>query len=70
MKRTLMILVAAGSLGLASRALAADAAAKPDCAEKQKAYDDAKTATKATGKPICRAARTRRAKRRPTARSR
>ncbi len=51
MKRTLMIMVTAASLGLGARVLAADAAAKPDCTEKQKAYDDAKTAAKAASKP-------------------
>lgn len=51
MKRTLMILVATFSLGLGARVLAAEAAAKPDCTEKQKAYDDAKAATKASSKP-------------------
>jgi hypothetical protein len=51
MKRTLMIMVTAASLGLGARVLAADAAAKPDCTEKQKAYDDAKAATKAVAKP-------------------
>jgi hypothetical protein len=51
MKRTLMILVATFSLGLGARVLAADAAAKPDCTEKQKAYDDAKAASNAAGKP-------------------
>ena len=51
MKRTLMILVTAASLGLGARVLAAEAAAKPDCTEKQKAYDDAKTAAKNAPKP-------------------
>jgi hypothetical protein len=51
MKRTLMILVTAASLGLGARVLAAEAAAKPDCSEKQKAYDDAKAATKTAAKP-------------------
>ena len=52
MKRTLMIMVTAASLGLGARVLAAEAAAKPDCSEKQKAYDDAKAATKtASAKP-------------------
>ncbi|HSS39464.1 MAG TPA: hypothetical protein VLT58_11900 [Polyangia bacterium] len=51
MKRTLMILVTAASLGLGARVLAAEAAAKPDCTEKQKAYDDAKTAAKNAAKP-------------------
>ncbi|MFL5305623.1 MAG: hypothetical protein ACJ8F1_10430, partial [Polyangia bacterium] len=51
MKRTLMILVTVASLGLGARVMAADAAAKPDCSEKQKAYDDAKAAAKTAAKP-------------------
>ena len=51
MKRTLMVLVAAWSIGLGARALAAEEAAKPDCTEKQKALDDAKAAEKAAAKP-------------------
>jgi opacity protein-like surface antigen len=48
MKRTLMAIVCAAFLGAAaSVARAADApAAKPDCAEKQKAVDDANAAAK------------------------
>ncbi len=51
MKRTLMIMVTVASMGLGARVLAAEAAAKPDCTEKQKAYDDAKAAVKAAAKP-------------------
>jgi len=51
MKRTLMVLVAAWSIGLGSGALAQEAGAKPDCSEKQKALDDAKAAQKTAGKP-------------------
>jgi hypothetical protein len=50
MKRTLMVLVAAWSMGLGTAALAQEAGAKPDCSEKQKAADDAKAATKTAGK--------------------
>jgi hypothetical protein len=48
MKRTLMAIACAALLGVyGSSALAADApAAKPDCAEKQKAVDDANAAAK------------------------
>ena len=53
MKRTLMAIVCAAFLGAsASVARAADApAAKPDCAEKQKAVDDANAAAKTAPKP-------------------
>jgi hypothetical protein len=51
MKRTLMILISALALGTGVRALAADAAAKPDCAEKQKALDDANAAAKTAATP-------------------
>lgn len=51
MNKKLMILATAISLGLGARAFAAEAAAKPDCSEKQKAYDDAKAAVKAAIKP-------------------
>jgi hypothetical protein len=52
MKRMMMTVLAVAALGLGARAFAADAAAKPDCTEKQKAYDDAKAATKtASAKP-------------------
>jgi hypothetical protein len=48
MKRMLVVLVAALSLGFSGLAAAAD---KPDCTEKQKAVDDAKAAAKAASKP-------------------
>ena len=51
MKRTLLILVTAASFTVGARAFAADAAAKPDCTEKQKAYDDSKAAAKTATKP-------------------
>ena len=51
MKRTLMTLVSALLLSFGSAALAADAAAKPDCSTQQKALDDANTAAKAAAKP-------------------
>ena len=54
MKRTMIILLTVVAFGFGARAFAADAAAgaKPDCTEKQKAYDDAKAATKtASAKP-------------------
>lgn len=52
MKRTLMVLVAAWSIGFGTAALAQEAAGgKPDCSEKQKALDDANAAVKAAGKP-------------------
>ncbi|HXJ23031.1 MAG TPA: hypothetical protein VMT03_22620 [Polyangia bacterium] len=52
MKRTMMILLTAAAIGFGARAFAADApAAKPDCAEKQKAFDDAKAASKTAAKP-------------------
>jgi hypothetical protein len=51
MKRALLIAITAASLGLGGRLLAAEAAAKPDCTEKQKAYDDAKAAAKTASKP-------------------
>lgn len=47
MKRMLVVLVAAVSLGFSGFAAAAD---KPDCSEKQKAVDDAKAAAKAAPK--------------------
>jgi hypothetical protein len=51
MKRTLMALISAFLLmSTGSLALAADPAAKPDCAEKQKAVDDAAAAVKAVPK--------------------
>ncbi len=52
MKRTMMILLTVAAFGFGARAFAADApAAKPDCTEKQKAYDDAKAASKTAAKP-------------------
>jgi hypothetical protein len=52
MKRAIMIVLTAVAFGFGARAFAADApAAKPDCAEKQKAYDDAKAAAKTAAKP-------------------
>ena len=48
MKRALTILVSTAWLGLATGAFAAD---KPDCADKQKAHDDAKAAEKTAAKP-------------------
>jgi hypothetical protein len=52
MKRTMMILLTVATFGFGARAFAADApAAKPDCTEKQKAYDDAKAASKTAAKP-------------------
>jgi len=51
MKRTLMTVATALFLCSAPLALAADAPAKPDCTEKQKAADDASAAVKAAAKP-------------------
>jgi hypothetical protein len=53
MKRMVMVVVAAWSLGLAYAAAAAeDAPAKPDCSDKQKAVDEAKASAKtASAKP-------------------
>ena len=51
MKRTLMVLVAAWSIGFGTAALAQEAGGKPDCSEKQKSLDDAKAAAKTAGKP-------------------
>ena len=51
MKRIMMILVSAFALNVSTAAFAADAGAKPDCAEKQKALDDANAAVKSAGKP-------------------
>jgi hypothetical protein len=53
MKRTLIAIACAAFLGAAGVARAADAgAAKPDCADKQKALDDANAAAKtAAAKP-------------------
>ena len=51
MKRTLMVLVAALSIGIGLRATAFAAEPAPDCSEKQKALDDAKAAAKTAGKP-------------------
>jgi hypothetical protein len=47
-----MILTSIAFLGIAGGALAADTAAtKPDCADKQKAVDDANAAVKTAGTP-------------------
>jgi hypothetical protein len=52
MKRTLIAIACAALFGAVSVARAADAgAAKPDCAEKQKALDDANAAAKTAAKP-------------------
>jgi len=51
MKKILMAVVCAGFLAGSVAARAAEPAAKPDCTEKQKAYDDANTAAKAASKP-------------------
>ena len=52
MKRTLIAIVCAAFLGAGASALAADAGApKADCAEKQKALDDANAAVKTAGAP-------------------
>jgi hypothetical protein len=46
MKRIMMVLVSAFTLSASTGVFAADAAAKPDCAEKQKAVDEANAAVK------------------------
>ena len=51
MRRTFLTLVPVLMLSFGSAAFAADAAAKPDCADKQKAVDDANAAVKAAAKP-------------------
>ena len=50
MKRTLIALISAASLSVCTAAFAADAS-KPDCSEKQKAYDTANSAVKSAGMP-------------------
>lgn len=50
MRRMLLTLVPILTLSFGSAAFAADAA-KPDCADKQKAVDDANAAVKAAAKP-------------------
>ncbi len=50
MKRTLIALVSAASLSVCTAAFAADAS-KPDCSEKQKAYETANSAVKSAGMP-------------------
>ena len=50
MKRTLIALICAASLSVCTAAFAADAS-KPDCSEKQKAYDTANSAVKSAGMP-------------------
>jgi hypothetical protein len=51
MKRMLMTLVPAVMMTFGGLALAADAAAKPDCSTQQKALDDANAAVKTAAKP-------------------
>ena len=51
MKRMLMALIPAAVMAFGSASFAADAAAKPDCTDKQKAVDDANAAVKAAAKP-------------------
>ena len=52
MRRTLIAIVCAAFLGAGASALAADAGgAKADCAEKQKALDDANAAVKTASAP-------------------
>ncbi len=52
MRRILMALIPAVVMTFGAVAFAADAVAKPDCADKQKAVDDAKAAEKtASAKP-------------------
>jgi hypothetical protein len=51
MKPIMMVLISIAALSFGNAAFAADAAAKPDCAEKQKALDDANGAVKSLGKP-------------------
>jgi hypothetical protein len=51
MKRTVTTLICAALIGLGGAAFAADAPAKPDCTEKQKAVDDANTAVKTASTP-------------------
>jgi hypothetical protein len=51
MKRTLIALVSAASLSVCTAVFAADATSKPDCSEKQKAYETANSAVKSAGMP-------------------
>ena len=51
MRRMFLTLVPVLLLGFGSAAFAADATAKPDCADKQKALDDANAAVRAIAKP-------------------
>ncbi|HVZ85553.1 MAG TPA: hypothetical protein VHG72_01175 [Polyangia bacterium] len=51
MKRLMMALIPAALMTFGSVSFAADAAAKPDCADKQKALDDANAAAKTAAKP-------------------
>jgi hypothetical protein len=51
MKRTLMVMVAAMSIGASTIAFAEDAPVKADCSEKKAALDGAKTAAKTASKP-------------------
>jgi hypothetical protein len=50
MKRTMMVLLSAFALSASTGVFAADASSKPDCAEKQKAVDDATAAAKGVSK--------------------
>ena len=51
MRRTFLTLVPVLMLSFGSVAFAADAPPKPDCADKQKALDDANAAVKTAAKP-------------------
>jgi len=51
MRRALMVMISAATLSMGGAAFAAEPAAKPDCADKQKALDDANAAAKTAGKP-------------------
>jgi hypothetical protein len=51
MKRILMAVIPVALMTLAPVTFAADQPAKPDCAEKQKALDDANAAVKAAATP-------------------
>jgi hypothetical protein len=46
-----MVMIAAASLSIGVTAFAAEPAPKPDCADKQKALDDANAAVKTAAKP-------------------
>lgn len=51
MKRIMMVLISAFALSASTAAFAADPMPKPDCADKQKALDDANAAAKSAAKP-------------------